>query len=65
MINLQTLRNKTIDKTINMLNSVKYVPNKHDVALNAILEDSELTDAQKLDEMRNYFSSAVQEITNA
>lgn len=65
MIKLQTLRNKMIDKTVNVLNSVKYVPNKHDVALNAILDDNKLTDEQKLDKMRNYFANAVHDITNA
>jgi len=65
MINLQTLRNKMIDKTINVLNNVKYVPCKHDVALNKILDNPDTTDEQKLSKMRSYFHDAVNDITNA
>ena len=62
MINMQTLRNKTIDRVVNVLNSAKYVPNKHDVALNAILNDEATTDDEKLAAMRTYFHDAVQTV---
>ena len=64
MINLNSLRNKFIDKTVNVLNSVKYVPNKHDVALNAIIDNTKLSDAEKLIEMREYFSKAALKIVD-
>jgi len=62
MIKLQTLRNKTIDSVVNVLNSAKYTPDKHDVALNAIINDSSLTDEQKITAMRKYFTQAALEI---
>jgi hypothetical protein len=53
------MRNKFIDRTINLLNNVKYVPNKDDVALNAIIDNPALSDQEKLVQMRDYYKGTM------
>jgi len=61
MINLNAMRNKFIDKTVNLLNSVKYTPDQHDTALNAIIDNANLSDEEKLTQMKDYFKDTMLE----
>ena len=71
---LNKLRNKVLDSTINVLTKAKAKPDRHQVALDAILNDPDTTDDEKLDNMRKYFSDtiaaelslkSIRELTNA
>lgn len=59
MINFNSMRNRFIDKTVNILNNVKYVPNEHDVAINNIIENSDISDQEKLIQLRDYFKDTM------
>lgn len=63
-LNLNKFRNKFIDSTVNILNKAKYVPDQHTVALNVILDNEKLSDAEKLTAMRKYFAKAAAEIVS-
>lgn len=62
-LNLNKFRNKFIDTTVNLLNKAKYVPDQHTIALNVILDNEQLSDAEKLTQMRKYFVKAAAELT--
>ena len=73
-MNLSKLRNRVLDSTINVLTKAKAKPDRHQVALDAILNDPDTTDDEKLDNMRKYFSDtiaaelslkSIRELTNA
>jgi len=64
MIRLNTLRNNTIDKIVNVLNTVKYVPSDHDAAIDAIVNDADLTDSQKVKALRKYFETTAIQLFN-
>jgi hypothetical protein len=63
-MNLSKLRNKVLDSTINVLTKAKAKPDRHQVALDAILNDPDTTDDEKLDNMRKYFNASLQEVVD-